>query len=277
MDQVFEYMSPFLPKDGGNGKGLKALDVATGTGVFARYLANRSTTNGLCSTVTGLDTTPGMLALARSNAAKEGLDIVFIEGDASDMRTEFPTGSFDLVVSRLAVHHFPDPAVQLAEMARVCRVGGLVVIADLISPYDPEEAKEHNRLENLRDPSHTRALNPMELVGLFSKNGLHIKSSAATTTMEVKIPGTGGIGGHQLVNIPYLENVMLLKEWMDSTKTAQHARSDIESALQNELAGGRISGMRPFYRDGGVEGGGGGEVDNMSFTHRWVVVAGTKQ
>ncbi len=54
----------------------------------------------------------------------------FQEGDATAL--PFVDASFDLVFCRTAVHHFPDPAVVVAEMARVCRPGGRVAIADLI-------------------------------------------------------------------------------------------------------------------------------------------------
>jgi ubiquinone/menaquinone biosynthesis C-methylase UbiE len=68
----------------------------------------------------------------------------------------FEDASFDTVVSRSAVHHFPDPAAAFREMARVVRVGGRVITVDVQSAETADEAALHNALEILRDPSHVR-------------------------------------------------------------------------------------------------------------------------
>jgi len=100
--------------------------------------------------------TPQMLATGSREAASGGLsNVLFVRGDAA--RMPFLDGSFDLVLSRFAVHHFSEPALQIAEMARVCRPGGRVAIIDLVAAEETLAA-EHDRLERLRDPSHTRAL-----------------------------------------------------------------------------------------------------------------------
>jgi ubiquinone/menaquinone biosynthesis C-methylase UbiE len=109
-----------------------ALDVATGTGIFARALAPH------CSSVVGLDATEAMLAEARARAAEEQLaNIRFEQGDATAM--PFPAGAFGLVTCRLAVHHFPAPGRILREMARVLAPGGSLAIVDLVSPADPAQ------------------------------------------------------------------------------------------------------------------------------------------
>ena len=62
----------------------------------------------------------------------------------------FADGAFDLVVSRIAPHHFEDVAAAVAEMARVCN--DLVVVEDTL--YVSEEVEE---AEKLRDPTHVRS------------------------------------------------------------------------------------------------------------------------
>src|SRR5204863_348816 len=81
----------------------------------------------------------------------EPRNVLFMKADAAAL--PFVDGSFDVVVSRFAVHHFENPAVQIAEMRRVLRPGGRLAVADLVSDPDPEIAETQNRLERLRDPS----------------------------------------------------------------------------------------------------------------------------
>jgi ubiquinone/menaquinone biosynthesis C-methylase UbiE len=83
----------------------------------------------------------------------------------------FADRSFSLVVSRFAFHHFPDPAAVMREMVRVCTRPGRVVVADMAASDDPARAAALNRMERLRDPSHTRALPLEELRALFVNAG----------------------------------------------------------------------------------------------------------
>ncbi len=69
-----------------------------------------------------------------------------------------------------AFHHFLHPLNALKEMKRVCKPGGRVVVADS-SPITAK-ADAFNTMERLRDPSHTRALAPEEMIGLFAEAGL---------------------------------------------------------------------------------------------------------
>src|SRR5436190_1162750 len=81
-------------------------------------------------------------------------------------RLPFPDAQFDVVVSRFAFHHFDDPAAVAREMARVSRPGGLVAVIDMAAE-DGRIAARRDELERIRDPSHTRALEPSELTGLL--------------------------------------------------------------------------------------------------------------
>lgn len=99
--------------------GERALDVGTGTGHLALALARE----GL--QVTGLDASPAMLVVARA----KGGDVAWREGLAEAL--PFPDGHFDLVVSLTALEFVRDRRRALAEMVRVCRPGGRVVVATL--------------------------------------------------------------------------------------------------------------------------------------------------
>jgi len=255
MDFIWHEMQSHVPQEA------HALDVACGTGIFARHLA----ATGRCKSVTGIDITHGMLSKALGAAKAEGRAIQFVHGDAADMAA-FADDAFDLVATRLSVHHFADPQVQLAEMARVCKPGGAVVICDVITADDPIEAAEHNRLEVLRDPSHTRMLPAAELVALVAGSGLAVQSTSSSLALQVR-------HGSTVVRLPYLDNGMRLHEWLESTRTAPSARAAIERSLQIELNKGAKTGMLPFVLRAGDEAYVQGEV---CFTHRWTVCVGIK-
>jgi SAM-dependent methyltransferase len=93
----------------------------------------------------------------------------------------FGDGSFDVVVSRSALHHFADPQAALREMARVVRPGGRVVTVDVMASESPEDAALHNALEALRDPSHARMLPKSELRAALARAGLEIEDSVEWT------------------------------------------------------------------------------------------------
>lgn len=139
------------------------LDVACGPGILACAFAP------VAKHVTGIDLTPAMLEQARAKQAAQGLtNLTWDQGDVT--RLPYADGQFDIVTCRYAFHHFPEPLAVLKEMVRVCRPGGRVMVADC-SP-EALKAKAYDRVEILRDPSHTHALPPEELSELFLEAGL---------------------------------------------------------------------------------------------------------
>jgi SAM-dependent methyltransferase len=152
-----------LVEASGAGSDDTVLDVACGPGLvvaaFARVVRH----------ATGIDVTPAMLARAREVTA--GLPNVTLDhGDV--LRLPYADGAFSIVVSRFAFHHFPAPDAVLAEMRRVCRPGGRVVVCDLLASDDPAKADAFHRIEMLRDPSHVRARTLAELETLVAAAGL---------------------------------------------------------------------------------------------------------
>ncbi|HVC30465.1 MAG TPA: methyltransferase domain-containing protein, partial [Steroidobacteraceae bacterium] len=141
------------------------LDIATGPGFVALAFAER------VRAVVGIDITPAMLGRAELEGVRRDLANVRFElGDVESL--PFADGSFDVVTCGSAFHHFPQPERVLREMIRVLRPGGRVAISDITTSEDAEQAARHNRIENLRDPSHTRSLPVSELVALGERNGL---------------------------------------------------------------------------------------------------------
>lgn len=145
----------------------RVLDVACGPGALTLAFA------ACCGQAVGVDATAAMLAIAREQAAARGtLNVRFEQGDVTAL--PFADGAFDLAVCRAAFHHFPAPERVLSEMARVVRPGGKVVVADFVTSDDAAEAEQHNAIEQLCDPSHTRALTRDELRALFRGQGLEL-------------------------------------------------------------------------------------------------------
>lgn len=148
----------------------KVLDVACGPGIISCALAS------IACEVTGFDLVPAMLDEARKRQSSMGLNnLEWRLGDAGHL--PFDDGTFDLVVTRYSFHHLLDPGAVLREMARVCRPGGRVAVADVT----PEEnkTKAYDELEITRDPSHTRALSFEQLKTLGLQQGLQLANTGA--------------------------------------------------------------------------------------------------
>jgi SAM-dependent methyltransferase len=141
------------------------LDVACGPGLVAAAIAPR------VRHVTAIDLTPAMLTRGVEVACEQGAaNVAFVCGDVTALPCA--TDSFDRVISRRAFHHFPEPERVLAEMARVCRPAGAVVIEDQAPPADAGAADAMTTIDRLRDPSHTRAVDPASWPMLFATCGL---------------------------------------------------------------------------------------------------------
>jgi ubiquinone/menaquinone biosynthesis C-methylase UbiE len=139
------------------------LDVGCGPGIVACAFA------AVAHHVTGLDLAPAMLEKAKARQAERSLDnMTWLRGDVA--RLPFADNSFSIVVSRYTFHHFLSPADVLAEMKRVCRPGGRVVVAD-VTP-EPRKLAAYDRFETLRDPSHASALSFDSLRALFANADL---------------------------------------------------------------------------------------------------------
>jgi len=111
----------YIAERAGAGPGVKLLDVATGTGNVSVPAARAG------AEVTGLDLTPKLLEDQRERAAAAGVEIELVEGDAEEL--PFADGSFDRVTSCFGVMFAPRQPVAAAELLRVTRPGGEIVVA----------------------------------------------------------------------------------------------------------------------------------------------------
>jgi len=149
----------------------RALDVACGPGFLTMTLATRA------SQVVGFDATDAFLALARAEAGRRELDNVeFRSGDAEAL--PFDDASFDVVCCRAAFHHFARPERVLAEMKRVARPGGKLLIGDMLGSEDGDKAAYRDHMEKLCDPSHAHTISESEFRRLFQDAGLSVEFAA---------------------------------------------------------------------------------------------------
>jgi SAM-dependent methyltransferase len=102
--------------------GTRVLDVACGSGQAALPAARAG------ADVTGIDISPKSIEEARARARAEGLGIQFDEGDVEML--PYKDASFDLVISLIGAMFAPRPERVAAELLRVCRPGGRIVMAN---------------------------------------------------------------------------------------------------------------------------------------------------
>jgi SAM-dependent methyltransferase len=153
----------------------RVVDVATGAGHTALAFAP------LVARVVASDITDEMLAQAAKLATARRLtNVETAHAEAGELT--FPEASFDLVTCRLAAHHFSDPAAFVGAAWRVLKPGGTFALVDNVGPdaarmpaASPAEIRDadtlYNTFEELRDPSHARALGLDDWLGLLSDSG----------------------------------------------------------------------------------------------------------
>lgn len=134
---------------------MMVLDVACGAAHASEPIAP------LVQRVVGVDITYPLLELAAHGVAK---NVALVEGNAEllPLRDQ----SFDLVYCRSSLHHFADPRRAVAEMLRVCKIGGRVVLFDLVAPSD-DVRDRFDHVHRLLDPSHVRTFLEPELATLL--------------------------------------------------------------------------------------------------------------
>ena len=193
----------------------RVLDIATGPGYIAEAFARAA------REVVGVDLTAAMVSIGAERTRERGIsNVSFRIGDVESL--PFEREEFDVVVSRLALHHMLHPAKVVREMTRVCRPGGTVLVEDIYGSEHPERAGYQDRWEKLRDPSHVRTLPITELLQLFRAAGLETDS---VSTYEDLCPE--------------------VERWLATTKTPPRDAAEVRSLLEEDRLHD-LSGTRPF-------------------------------
>ena len=145
------------------------LETACGPGVISRTLAAR------VRSVRGVDLTRSMVEKATEEAEREGItNVGFSLDDATALG--FDDASFDGAVTRFSLHHIPAPWRAMAEMGRVVRPGGRVLVSDFVADPDRDVYAAVEEIERLRDPSHWSCLTAEQLRSIGAVAGLELES-----------------------------------------------------------------------------------------------------
>lgn len=210
------------------------LEVAAGTCICGRALAPY-VKNIIC-----LDATPAMLDVGKSECRKSNIqNIDFTEGLAEAL--PFEDNSFDIVISRLAFHHFTDPEIVFKEMKRVLRNNGKLIIIDMIT--DNTLFRENaDKIEAMRDNSHVKNLSLTEIRNLYFDNNVCLKIQERT------------------------DMCVSLEDWMELTKTPEIFRTKIRRLMYDDICGKYTTGFSPYLNNGSI-----------FFNHHWIFSLGIKQ
>ena len=142
----------------------RVLDVGAGTGAFSFAVAPR------VREVVAVEQNDELAARARADAPP---NVEVLTGDGEHLTLE--PFSFDLTGCLRVLHHTRRPELMLAELVRMTRPGGTILVADQLAPVDPLAAGELNLFERARDPSTTRVLSDADLRALFDANNLVLR------------------------------------------------------------------------------------------------------
>lgn len=211
------------------------VDVGTGTGHTALALAPYATE------VVALDITLPMLEEARHLAASRGVtNVHFLQGDACALPLN--SSQFDLVACRYAAHHFTHVAKAIGEWARILKTGGKVVVADSVSPEEPEIDRFLNEIEVLRDPSHGRNYRISEWLSLLAEAGF-TASLVRSWSIPLDLPSWT-----QRIQAPPASVAQIERLFADApslTRERLHIGLNEEGLLSFALPAAMIVGIKP--------------------------------
>jgi ubiquinone/menaquinone biosynthesis C-methylase UbiE len=148
----------------------RVVDVGCGTGAAVYALAPTA------REVIGVDSDASMIEVARREApANAGFEL------ADGEQLPFSTGDFDVGTTLRTLHHTRNPDRLLAELVRVTKPGGTILVVDQLAPRQAEQARLLDEFEQARDPTTSHVLTEAELRGLLARLGLILGHAEVVT------------------------------------------------------------------------------------------------
>ena len=152
------------------------LDFGCGTGLVTLRL------QPLVRSITGMDSSRGMLAVLQDKIKRDGLTNVTTR--FLDLETGGSIeGRFHLIVSSMTLHHVPDPAALIAQLSGALLPGGTLAVADL----DAEDGSFHGDNTGVLHLGFDRVL----VRNLFQQGGLREVRDVTAAVVEKEIEGKG--------------------------------------------------------------------------------------
>lgn len=157
----------------------KILDLGTGSGFLAFPMAQDNSE----SIVVGLDIAVRTLEQNRKKASMMRLsNLNFVDYDGINF--PFEDGTFNYVVTRYALHHFPDIEKTFTEINRVLKRGGVLFVSDP-TPNEVDNIRFVDTFMQMKDDGHIRFYLKSEFVELTGKHGFQLVDSFAS---EIRFP-----------------------------------------------------------------------------------------
>lgn len=210
--------------------GQRVLDVACGTGVLARTVADRV---GPAGAVVGLDVNAGMLAVAERQAPH----IRWEAGPAEEI--PFDTDSFDAVVSQFGLMFFEDKCAALTEMARVLRPGGRLAVAVW-------DSLEHT-------PGYAVMVNLLQrLFGDEAANGLRAPYSLGDAPALQVLFDRAGLPGSAITTHPGTAQFPSIQSWVHTDIKGWVLADMLDDEQFDLLLRAAEQALQPFVTNGGT-------------------------
>jgi SAM-dependent methyltransferase len=165
LDAARPLLAPHLPD------GAHALDVGCGGGHMAFLLA------ALGAHTVASDPSPQMLAAVQGEATRRGLSRLRTR-EAAAGRLSFDAASFDVVATRYSAHHWTCLRPGLAEMRRVLKPGGRLLVIDVLGQDSALVDTHFQTLELLRDRSHVRNRSAPQWRAALAEQGFEVEHAA---------------------------------------------------------------------------------------------------
>lgn len=131
--------------------------------------------------------------------------------------------SFDIVLSRLAFHHFSHSEQRLPRTEAEWKA-----CADDLEAAEESFRNTEDEIDRLRVPSHMRNFSRAEMLALYQTHDLPVECCEAVKPA-------------------------VLQKWLDHTQTPQEVQMDIVRQMEREITGGEKTDFAPYYRDGKIQ------------------------
>jgi ubiquinone/menaquinone biosynthesis C-methylase UbiE len=214
-----------------------ALDLGCGAGHLAFAIAP------LVARMVAADPAPSMLATVQGAARERHLShLETCEAQADAL--PFSTATFCLVASRYSAHHWPDVPAALAEMHRVAKPGGWLLIIDLLGGETPLVDTHLQAMELLRDPSHVRDYTFEEWRRMIANGGFDL---AETQSWPVRMEFASWV---QRMHTP-AENIAAIRALQ------RGAPAEVKAALAQEEEGSFTPRVGLFWARAAKQGASG--------------------